>query len=111
MKGNQPEVNRLKSLQLEKKFLIDTYKLKAKKRLFIFSLSVVLITLFFLEESYKTFGSMEVFVLISLSFMLSVIIIYYAVIFILIRQRRKEIKRINGKIYNLMKLDENDQKN
>lgn len=105
MTGKQDKLRSLKSRQLEKKFQIEQYKQKAKKRLFIFSLLLVLLTLYFLEDSYKVFGSLENFVIISFSILFGVLIIYNVIVFLLIRKRRKEIKRINGRIHRLMKLE------
>ena len=69
----------------------------------------MLVTLYFLEDSYKVFGTLENFVIWSLSTLFSVLILYNLIIFLLIRKRKKEIKRINRRIHRLMKLKKNEQ--
>lgn len=108
--GKEDKIQSLKSRQVEKKFQIEQYKQKTKKRLFIFSLTFSLITLYFLDDSYKVFGNIETYLIIFGSILFGVLISYNLIIFLLIRKRRKEIKRINGRIYRLMKLKKNEQK-
>ena len=110
MSGSDNKIYSLKNRQQEKKFQIEQYKQKTKKRLFIFSLTFSLIALYFLEDSYKVFGTLENYVIIYGSILFGVIILYNLIIFLLIRKRKKEIKRINVRIYRLMKLKKNDKK-
>lgn len=110
LSGKEDKIQSLKSRQVEKKFQIEQYKQKTKKRLFLFSLFFSLITLFFLEDSYKVFGDIETYLITFGSILFGVLIFYNLVVFLLIRKRRKEIKRINGRIYRLMKLKKNEKK-
>lgn len=105
MTGKQDKIRSLRSRTQEKKFQIEQYRKKAKRRMFAFSLVVVLFTLYFLEDSYKYFGTLENFVIISVSVLISVPIVYNLIVFLLVRKRKKEIKRINRRIHRMMKLE------
>lgn len=105
------KINGLRSRQQEKKSQIERYKKNANKRMFIFSLTIALVTLFFLEDSYKVFGDIETFVTLSISILFSVVIGYYLVVFLLVKRRKKEIKKINGKIHRLMRLKKDEEEN
>ena len=98
------KIKSLKHRQLEKNKQIEIYQTKSKKVMFWVSLVVSLTALFFLEDSYLVFGSLENFVILIGSILLTFILVYNAVVFLLIRKRRKEIKKINGRIFRLMKL-------
>lgn len=110
MTEKQNKLVALKGRQQKKKSQIEQYKKQAKKRLFIFSLIMSLLTLFFLEDSYKVFGTLERYVFIMLSILFGVVIIYNLIVFLLIRKRKKEIKRISRKMHMLMKLEKNAKK-
>lgn len=110
MTEKQSKLVSLKGRQQKKKSQIESYKKQAKKRLFIFSLTLALLTLFFLDSSYKVFGTLENFVIIMLSILFGVVIFYNLIVFLLIRKRKKEIKRISRRMHRLMKLEKDGKK-
>lgn len=80
---------------------------KMWKHLLWLSLLVCVYVFYSIENSIITFNNITSFVIISFSILFLISAIYYLFVRYIIQKNLKEIRSINGKLYQLMKL-END---
>ncbi|MEQ6123409.1 hypothetical protein AAON49_04340 [Pseudotenacibaculum sp. MALMAid0570] len=104
MTGNSEKIKRLKQRQAEKRERIKAYKEKMKKHVFYLSIVIAAISIIFLENAYKVFGSAANFLITTLSIFVIFSTGYYVAVRFLTKQREREIKIIRSKLYRLMKL-------
>ena len=105
MTGNSKQIKKLKYEQEKKKKKIKRYKKKMKRNILLLALALTSYTLICLDHAYKTFGSVNNFLLATIIMFLICIVIHFLIVRYLISKREKEIKMIRGKLYRLMKLD------
>ena len=105
MTGNSKQNKKLKHEQEKKKKKIKDYKKKMKRNILLLAAALTVYTLICLDHAYKTFGSVNNFLIATILMFLICVAIYFLVIRNLISKREKEIKMIRGKLYRLMKLD------
>lgn len=105
MTGNSKQIKKLKHEQEKKKKKIKDYKKKMKRNIFLLAAALTAYTLICLDHAYKTFGSVNNFLIATVLMFLICIAIHFLVVRHLIGKREKEIKSIRGKLYRLMKLD------
>lgn len=105
MTVNEKQITKLKNEQKKKKKQIEASKKKMFKNLLWLIVILFGISMLHLENGHKGFGSPKSF----LTFVVLVLALisagYYVVIKFQNEQKEKEIKIIKGKLYRLMKLD------
>ena len=105
MTGNSKEIKKLKYEQERKKKKIEDYKKKMKRNILILAIALTAYIIICLDHAYKAFGSVSDFLLATAIVFFICILINFLVIRYLINKREKEIKLIRGKLYRLMKLN------
>lgn len=95
--------------ETQKRKLEENKKLTKRmwKHLFWISILIIVYTLYCIEESHNFYGSVANFVIVTFSILLLISATYYFFVQHIIKKNLKDIKTINGKLYKLMKL-END---
>lgn len=105
MTGTSEQIFQLKRVQKRKRKQIEDYKKMMWKHLFLMNFITLGIVLYYLEDAYSIFGNALNFIIAVFSLLFVISIIYYFVIAKLRKRRKRELKKINGKLYRLMKLD------
>lgn len=105
MSGTSEQIFQLKRVQKRKRKQIESYKKMMWKHLFILNLLISVAVLYYLEDAYVIFGNALNFIIATFSFLFVISLTYYVIVNKLKKRRKKELKRINTKLYKLMKLD------
>ena len=106
MTGNSKEIKKLKYQQAKKKQLITKYKKRVKKHLILLVLPFIAYIAYYIDNAYSTYGSVSKFLTIVALVLGVLILLYLIAVRFMIRQREQEIKVIRGKLYHLMKLND-----
>lgn len=101
------KISQLKKIQKRKLEEIQTSTKRMWKRLFWLSIVLSAFVFYCIENSHVIFGSVTNFLILAFSVLLLVSVVYYLLVWYKKKRNLKEIKTINGKLYRLMKL-END---
>ncbi|TVZ55753.1 hypothetical protein OD91_1020 [Lutibacter sp. Hel_I_33_5] len=94
-----------KNRQEELKSAIQKRKKRATKYLTGFILLSLIFIVFMESRVYSYFGNSINFILVVLSFTIIICLTYLIRIYLLIDKKNKEIKEINNKLYQLMRLE------
>lgn len=106
MTKNLKQITELRNEQKKKKKQIETSKKKMFRNLLWLAVILFGLSMLYLEYGYKGFANPKSF-LISAIFVSAIIVVsYYGITRNQNRQTEKEIKIIRGKLYRLMKLDD-----
>jgi len=106
MTGNSKEIKKLKHQQAKKKEYIRRYKDRRKKHIFFLTTPFVAYILLYIDSAYKEYGSVTNFLIITLSILAILTAGYLLGVRYAIQQKEREIKIIQSKLYQLMKLDD-----
>jgi len=99
------EIIRLKNIQKQKIEQIKKSQKRMWRHLFWLALATSFFVWYFLDKSYKVFGSSTKFVFSAFLILFLVAVGYFVWIWNLRKKNLKEIKSINNKLYRLMKLE------
>jgi uncharacterized membrane protein len=105
MNGNTINIAELRVIQAQKKKEIKSLKRRMRRHMFIFSLTLLIISLILLEFAYFLFGDSVLFLLVILLILVVFLVTYKIIVTQKVKQKEDEIKKIRAKLYRLMKLE------
>jgi uncharacterized membrane protein len=106
MTKNLKQITELRKEQKKKKKQIETSKKKMFRNLLWIGIVLFGLSMLYLEYGYKGFTSPKSFLTSAIFVSTLIVVSYYGITRNQNRQKEKEIKIIRGKLYRLMKLDD-----